>query len=233
MILDGYNRTARLSSGDWFVYRALGRHDRQRLEHELKDLPDLLAEKLERQIVEGQIVVADWECSVRDMDDETYCTVATLVLGYGNDEQEIADETNLADAVFLRERYPWLANTSCASCRKWLYDPVAGKLFQNRNEDGEMQPLPRPEGYPLLCEGGACPKGHWSRPVELSETNKLALQYYETTAGGDDPIVGRNRKVIEDAKCRARADEEVAGRAKGRSAVADQPRRHGLRRTGS
>jgi hypothetical protein len=231
MIHDGHNRVGSVN-GDAFVYRSLLRQDRRCLEALFSDLSPLLAEKLERQIVEAQIVVADWDCSVRDMDDETYRTVAELVLGYGNDEQEIADETNLAQFVELRERYPWLANTSCASCRKWLYDPVAGKLFQN-NVDGEMQPIPRPDGYPLLCEGGSCPKGHWSRPVELSEKNKLALQHYETTAGGDDPIVGRTRKVIEDAKCRARADAEADGRAKGRSAVADQPRRHGLRRTGS
>ena len=228
---DGYNRSACLSNGDWFVYRPLNRHDRQALESELGQLPELIAEKWERQIVERQIVVSHWECAVTDFSDDLYRELATLVLGYGNDEQEIADEQNLADGVYLRSRYPWLANTSCASCRAWLYDPVAGKLFEN-NIDGEMQPLPRPEGYPLLCEGGVCPKGHWSNPVELSAKNKLALQYYETSAGADDPIVQRNRRVIEDAVSRARADCESDGRAEGRGAAADQSRRHGLRRAG-
>jgi hypothetical protein len=232
VIYDGYSRIGCVN-GDQFLYRPLLRQERQYLEALFRDCTDLLAETIEKQIVEERILAAEFGCSIADFDDETYRTVATQVLGYGNDEQEIADETNLADAVYLRERSPWLAKTSCASCRKWLYDPVAGKLFQN-NVDGEMQPIPRPEGYPLLCEGGTCPKGHWSKPVELSPKNQLALQHYETTAGGaDDPIVGRTRKVIEDAKRRARADAEADGRAKGRSAVADQPRRHGLRRTGS
>lgn len=226
---DGYNRSGALSNGDWFVCRPLNRFERQALERELGGLPELLAEKWERQIVEQRIVVAQWDCAVADMDDTTYRELATLVIGYGSDEREVADESNLAEFVYLRERWPWLATTSCASCRKYLYDPVDGKLFEN-NMDGEMQPLLRPEGYPILCENGVCPKGHWKSPVELSEKNRLALQYCETTTGGDDPIVQRNRRVIEDAVDRARADAEADGRAKGRSPAPHQPRRHGLGR---
>lgn len=233
MIHDGYLRIARFN-GDQFVYRPLLRHERNGLETLFRDLSPLLAEKLERRLVEERIVAAEWDCAVADMDDEMYRELATLVLGYGNDEQEIADEQNLDAAVYLRERYPWLFNTPCSACRKWLYDPVAGRLFQN-NVDGEMEPIPRPEGYPLLCEGGTCPKGHWSNPVELSEKNRLALQHYETSSGVDDPIVQRNRKLIEDAQRRARADAEADGRAKGGGHASDQPRRHGLgrRRSGA
>lgn len=231
MICDGYNRIGAVN-GDRFVYRPLTRFDRRRLECELKNLPELLAEKWERQIVERQIVVAEWDCSVHDMDDDTYRTVATLVLGYDNDAEEIADEENIAAFVYLRERWPWLATTSCGSCRAWLYDPVAGHLYRN-NVDGEMEPIRRPPGYPILCEGGWCPKGHWSKPVELSEKNQLALQYHETaSAATDDPIVSRTRKVIEDAIGSARADSQTDGRAEGRSRPADQPGRHGLRRSG-
>jgi hypothetical protein len=224
---DGYNRSACLSNGDWFVYRALTRHDRAALESEFRNLPALIAEKWERQIVERQIVVSHWDCAVADFEDDLYRELATLVLGYDTDEQEIADETNLANGVYLRTRWPWLFNTPCSACRKWLYDPVAGKLFQN-NVDGEMQPLPRPDGYPLLCEGGTCPKGHWSNPVELSEKNKLALQYCETfAASSDDAVASRNRRVIQNAVDRAREDVEVDGRAEGGGHASDQSRRHG------
>lgn len=193
MTFDGQHVAGEVN-GDQFIYRPLRKGERERLYAEMRGMPERIAERWEREVVENRIVVAEWDCSIRDMDDETYRNVATCVLGLDNEQQEQSDEANLTECVRLWESHPWLRNTSCESCRKWLYDPLTGHLHRN-NYDGELEPVPRPAGWPLPCDAGLCPKGHWKNPVEMSEKNRLALQCYEETS---EP--GWVKQVIENAK---------------------------------
>lgn len=209
MIFDGHNVASEVD-GDQFIYRPLRRGERERLWTEMSNMPTRIADRWEREIVESRIVVSEWACSIHELEDWKYRDIATLVLGVDNNEQEQADETNLADCVRLYEQYPWLRDVSCESCKAWMYDPLKGHVYQN-NVTGELEAVQRPQGWPVPCESGACPKGHWTNPLELSPKNRLALQHYEETAG--DGITGRTRRVIEDAKRSARANGQTDGGA--------------------
>lgn len=197
MIRDGYQEIGTLSTGDRFVYRPYLQADRVAIRNLLDGIPELLANELLASLIEKQIIASEWETDIRDWPDDLCNELTRIVLGIGRDEQEVADEKNLHDGLVLRTRYPWLAKVSCEQCRHWWYSPLNGRTAKR-----EGQALKRIPGTPLLCEGGDCPKGHWSDPVQLSERNELAVRWCETYPATDDPIDARNRRVIRDATAR-------------------------------
>ena len=218
MTLDGFNECAEVN-GEMFVYRPFTRHDRKAIAQQLLALPGRMAEKLERQLVASRIVCSEWGCLVKDLSDDLYREVLEITFGVGRDEQEVQDETNLADGVYLEVRYPWLAKTSCKSCKHWWWNPLTGELARQ-----EGDPLRRPEDQQLMCEVGRCPKGHWQNPIELSPKNRLAYEHWKTcSALPDDPIVNRNARIIQESTDRARADADAARRSGTGSRDSRQP----------
>jgi hypothetical protein len=103
--------------------------------------------------------------------------------------------------------HPVVACRSCVACRAYQHGdniPVGETqwTFGAVQKDAQGNPRPRPRGSKPPCEMNkkACPKGHWSRPIELSETNWQALTYHDECeavgAWPDDAIVRRNAAII-------------------------------------
>ena len=214
-----------MSNGDGLLFRPYTRDDRASIRALLSSVPELLGNKLLADLIERQIVAAEWETDIRDWPDDLCNELMEIVLGVGRDELEVADEKNLHDGLVLRSRYPWLSKVSCEQCRYWWYSPTNGRTAKRNGK-----PLKRIPGTPLLCDEGGCPKGHWSDPVQLSERNELAVRWCETYPATDDPIDARNRRVM-----RAVLDEssrEATDGGAGRGSRAAPQHRHAAGRTG-
>lgn len=116
--------------------------------------------------------------------------------------------------------HPVVASRPCEFCRQYQHkDEVpVGELrwtFGAVRTDRSGEPIPRHKGQKTPCEidKNACPKGHWSNPVQLTDQNWRALVHYrECKAVGvfpDDAIVRRNAAIIrseEDAYDRAQQE---------------------------
>lgn len=114
----------------------------------------------------------------------------------GDKAQERNDVDNLRRGIVLVAKYPHLLHVTCQQCRYWHYDPIDGDLATREGE-----PLRRIPGSVLMCETrDGCPRGHWSKPVELSEKNRLAWEHYKlcraTNHWPADAIVQRNAAII-------------------------------------
>lgn len=99
--------------------------------------------------------------------------------------------------------HPQVAFRDCSHCRQWEYDETTGEPIKRKNRKtltARRSPLP--------CERDKCPKGHWTRPIAITQQNLEAWQHYrECKAVGDfpdDPLVRRNAAII------ARIEEEAS-----------------------
>lgn len=192
MIADGQNRLHH-TSGFAFVYRPLTPHQRAAYRRELLDLPADLFRIAIHQIIDRQIVFADWEHGTAQLPPEVFAEVFRVVTS-----QE-RDETNLYRGACLALEYPALASTSCASCRHWWWNPLTGELFK----DNAGNPVRRQKESVLLCQTPeGCPKGTPDNPTEFTPENAAAFQHYQMAGGQgcpDDELTRRNWAVIRQA----------------------------------
>jgi hypothetical protein len=100
--------------------------------------------------------------------------------------------------------HPETATRNCGHCREWLYDERTGEVMAHRHTGDPM----RRGLVPVPCEGErGCPKGHWSKPLELTPTNLRVYRHYLTCkAVGDFP---NDSIVRENAACIRAAEESV------------------------
>jgi hypothetical protein len=113
--------------------------------------------------------------------------------------------------VALELFHPEISQRSCEDCRKYVFDDsadrdgrwtfkAAPKTFKRTGD----KPIERAAGERTPCEKqlGACPKGHWTKPLMMSRKNRMAwIAYKRWKAVGnfpDDPIVARNAAIIAD-----------------------------------
>lgn len=123
------------------------------------------------------------------------------MIGDGYDAER-ADLQNLRDGILFEGAHPEISCVTCAQCRVWWFDPLTGQTARDLET---RQPLKRPAEATVLCETEiGCVRGHYSAPKGLSDKNRAAVLHYEQCRRAgvfpDDPIVARNRIVIEDAK---------------------------------
>lgn len=74
-------------------------------------------------------------------------------------------------------QHPEVAFRSCDDCRKWFYDEKTGKPRTSR--DGSR--LPRLKESTLACVADRCPKGHYSKPIQLSIADRVVLDLYRAS----------------------------------------------------
>lgn len=97
----------------------------------------------------------------------------------------------------LRLLHPEISGVSCDDCKLFLFDLKTGKKELHCGE-----PIARPKGTKPPCDFGPdqCPKGHYSKPKELSRKNLRAYFHYlkckATNTFPDDELVRRNAAFI-------------------------------------
>lgn len=77
----------------------------------------------------------------------------------------------------LQSEHPQVAYRDCDDCRKWLYDEDASK--PERKLDRQGNPIRRTQHHACLCERpSGCPKGHWSKPKEMTKQQRQLLDFH-------------------------------------------------------
>lgn len=200
MIDDGYNRFAELKFNEEIVrieYRPATRHERWVVLNRILVIND---EDFARETLIGEIqrriLAPEWAKDLASDEERVFSAAVKCIMGQQPRIDEDADVRNLREGVRFQLRHPALAGLSCATCQKWLLDPITGEFHGPKGK----RILRQPEDV-LLCQThDGCPKGTPNDPKGLSAKNAQALRHYlECQAIGqfpDDAIVKRNARII-------------------------------------
>jgi hypothetical protein len=110
--------------------------------------------------------------------------------------------------VEVRLFHPQIARRPCEACKLYVYDdkcdgetwtfaPGPTTFQRTGNKPVSRGPKEKP---PCDHDPKACPKGHHTNPIELSEQNQQALDHYHECRAvsqfPDDSIVRQNAAII-------------------------------------
>lgn len=87
--------------------------------------------------------------------------------------------------------HPEVAFRSCDDCRKWYYDEETG---EPRVSVRTGERLERLKESTLLCVMDKCPKGHYSKPIELSEADRQVVDLYRAAKATGGAVLNEEER---------------------------------------
>lgn len=128
-------------------------------------------------------------------DEHSRQQIGEMLVSWPTEKQDLQ---NLKQAGSMMLRNPRLGLRSCELCKQWWFDEDTGLVVKIGPQN-----LRRPAHAPLACDTiRGCPKGHWSKPIELSDRNRKAFEHWVANRDSGcpaphDAILKRNWRWLE------------------------------------